>query len=318
MKMLDLFSGIGGFSLAAHWAGIETVAFCEQDKFCQTVLKKHWPNVPIVDDIFKLRGDEFGTIDIISGGFPCQPFSLAGKRRGTEDKRHLWPEMFRVISKARPAWVVGENVAGIINVALKGVLSDLESIGYQTQCFVIPACAMDAPHRRDRVWIMANTNERWRDGSQPQPNKREFKGSNEKENVPMANPAQGRIRRGEASGECGFTSCGGEVLADPFRFGWFGGTDHETGRMLPRRNEVEGCGEARREGKFKPGLGGMANGLPAWLDGYWPDEPKEIPRTGIKIPNRAARLKALGNAIVPQVVFMIFKYIMEVERMLHA
>jgi len=155
MKLLDLFSGIGGFSLAASWAGIETVAFCEKDAFCQQVLKKHWPSVPIVDDIFKLRGDEFGAIDIVSGGFPCQPFSVSGKRKGKDDDRHLWPEMLRVIKTARPTWVLGENVPGIIGLELDQVLSDLEGSGYETQALVIPACAVDAPHRRDRVWIMA-------------------------------------------------------------------------------------------------------------------------------------------------------------------
>lgn len=156
MRMLDLFSGIGGFSLAASWAGIETVAFCEKEPFCQNVLHKHWPEVPIVNDIYELRGDEFGAIDIISGGFPCQPFSFAGKREGKEDDRHLWPEMLRVIETAKPTWVLGENVAGIISLALDDVLSDLERIGYSTQAFVIPACAVDAPHRRDRVWIVAH------------------------------------------------------------------------------------------------------------------------------------------------------------------
>src|SRR5690349_20180105 len=105
LKLLDLFSGIGGFSLAASIPGIETVVFCERDNFCQKILKKHWPQIPIVDDIKNLRGDEFGKIDIVSGGFPCQPFSTAGKQRGKEDDRYLWPEMFRVIKTARPTWI---------------------------------------------------------------------------------------------------------------------------------------------------------------------------------------------------------------------
>ncbi|WBX81312.1 DNA cytosine methyltransferase [Virgibacillus salarius] len=118
MNFLDLFAGIGGISLAAEWAGIETVAFCEREPFCQKVLNKHWPDVPIFDDIRTLdkqaleeRGIDVGTIDIISGGFPCQPYSIAGKRKGTEDDRDLWPEMFRIIEEIKPAWVVGENVA---------------------------------------------------------------------------------------------------------------------------------------------------------------------------------------------------------------
>ena len=131
MKILDLFSGIGGFSLAADWLGWETVAFCEQDKFCQKVLAKHWPNIPIFDDIKKLKGDQFnGAIDMVVGGFPCQPWSTAGKRKGSDDHRHLWPEMLRVIKEVRPRWVIGENVAGIVNMALESVCADLEAEGF--------------------------------------------------------------------------------------------------------------------------------------------------------------------------------------------
>ena len=158
LKLLDLFSGIGGFSLAAQWTGkIETVGFCERDKFCKKILNKHWPSVPIYDDIFKLKGDEFETVDIISGGFPCQPFSVAGKRRSDKDDRFLWPEMLRIIKTIHPKWVVGENVAGIINLALDEVLSSLEAEGYTAETFIIPACAVNAPHRRDRVWIIAKS-----------------------------------------------------------------------------------------------------------------------------------------------------------------
>lgn len=153
---LDLFSGIGGFALAAQWAGCRTVAFCERDKFCQAVLKKHWPEVPCHEDICKLDGTQYRGVDLLTGGFPCQPFSCAGKRRGKEDDRYLWPEMLRVITEAGPDWVLGENVTGIINLELDGCISDLESAGYAVQAFVIPVCAVDARHRRDRVWILAH------------------------------------------------------------------------------------------------------------------------------------------------------------------
>jgi len=156
MRMLDLFSGIGGFSLAASWAGIKTVQFVENDKYCQRVLAKNFKGVPIHDDIKTFKGQP-GTADIVSGGFPCQPFSVAGQRRGTEDDRALWPEMFRIIQEVQPAWVLGENVAGIVSLELDNVLSDLEDEGYETQAFIIPACAVGAPHRRDRVWIVANS-----------------------------------------------------------------------------------------------------------------------------------------------------------------
>ena len=156
MKHLDLFSGIGGFALAARWAGIETVAFCEKDAFCQKVLKKHWPDVPIYDDIKDFDGTQFTGIDLLTGGYPCQPFSLAGKRKGEEDDRHLWPEMLRVIEQARPAFILSENVAGHVSMGLDDVLFDLESLGYAARPLIIPACAVDADHRRDRVWIIAH------------------------------------------------------------------------------------------------------------------------------------------------------------------
>ena len=154
MKMLSLFSGIGGIDLAAEWAGIETIAFCEIDPFCQKVLKKHWPDVPIFPDIKELRGEDIGTVDIVAGGFPCQPYSVAGKQGGKEDDRDLWPEMFRVIQETKPTWIVGENVAGFVNMELERTLLDLESEGYETQTLIIPACAVNAKHQRYRTFIV--------------------------------------------------------------------------------------------------------------------------------------------------------------------
>ena len=179
MRVLDLFSGIGGFSLGLERAGMETVAFCEIEDYPVKVLKKHWPDVPIAKDIRKLSynyktkeliydGEVIyvGPIDLICGGFPCQPFSVAGKQRGKEDDRHLWPEMFRLIKEIRPTWVVGENVAGFIKMALDDVLANLESEGYATRPFVIPACAVGAVHRRDRVWIVGYSEHNGWNGSE--------------------------------------------------------------------------------------------------------------------------------------------------------
>jgi len=157
LKVLDLFSGIGGFSLGLErTGGFETVAFCEIDPFCRRVLAKHWPGVPIHDDVRELTADAIGPVDIIVGGYPCQPFSTAGKRRGAEDDRHLWPEVHRLVAAIRPAWCLFENVAGHISMGLDEVLSDLEGEGYTCWPLVIPACGVDAPHRRDRVWIIAH------------------------------------------------------------------------------------------------------------------------------------------------------------------
>jgi DNA (cytosine-5)-methyltransferase 1 len=157
VKHLDLFSGIGGFALAARWVGIETVQFVEFDPYAQKVLAKNFPDVPIHGDIHDFKADEFCGVGLLTGGYPCQPFSLAGERRGKEDDRHLWPEMLRIIREARPDWVLAENVAGHVSMGLDEVLSDLENEGYTTQTLIIPACAKDAPHRRDRVWIIANS-----------------------------------------------------------------------------------------------------------------------------------------------------------------
>ena len=155
MKHLDLFSGIGGFALAAKWAGMQTVAFCEKETFPREVLSKNFPNILIHKDIFDLNGEDYAGIDIITGGFPCQPFSVAGSQGGEKDDRYLWPEMLRVVAQARPTWVVAENVAGLVPMALDSVQLDLESEGYTTRAVIIPACGKNAPHRRDRVWIIA-------------------------------------------------------------------------------------------------------------------------------------------------------------------
>ena len=157
---LSLFSGIGGLDLAAGWAGIQTVAQCEWAEYPTKVLEKRWPDVPRWKDIRTLTGESFyertgrRTVDIISGGFPCQPFSTAGKQRGKEDDRYLWPEMVRVIKELRPTWIVGENVAGIVRMALPDILSELEACGYRTRTFLVPACAVGARHRRYRVAIV--------------------------------------------------------------------------------------------------------------------------------------------------------------------
>jgi DNA (cytosine-5)-methyltransferase 1 len=154
---LDLFSGIGGFALAAQMVGgIKTVGFCEIDPWAQRVLAKNFPTVPICEDVKQLDPKNYGTIDLITGGYPCQPFSAAGERRGEEDARHLWPEMRRIIEAARPRWVLAENVAGHISMGLDEVLADLDAIGYAATATVIPACAVGAIHRRDRVWITAH------------------------------------------------------------------------------------------------------------------------------------------------------------------
>lgn len=247
MRHLDLFSGIGGFALAARWAGFETVAFCEIEEFPRKVLAKNFPGIPIHKDIRELDGGEYEGIELITGGYPCQPFSLAGKRSGKKDDRHLWPEMLRIITQARPAWVVAENVAGHLTMGLDKVLSELEAEGYSARPVIIPACAVNAPHRRDRIWIIANA------------------GGEQYKSHSFKNKRQGTEKLSKAA------------MAN-------------TTRKLQHRE-----GQARSAGRdessnssqwaFEPTMGRVAHGVPGRVD----------------------RLKSLGNAIVPQVVFEILK-----------
>lgn len=155
MNALSLFSGIGGLDLAAEWAGFKTVAFCERDEFCQKVLRKHWPDVRIFDDVRTLDTSELPAVDIVFGGYPCQPFSSAGQRKGASDERHMWPYMLDIVRRVKPAWVVGENVKGHISLGLDDVLDDMENEGFETRAFAIPAGAVKAPHSRERVFVVS-------------------------------------------------------------------------------------------------------------------------------------------------------------------
>lgn len=172
--VLDLFSGIGGFSLGLERTGFSTVAFCEIEDYPRKVLAKHWPGIPIYNDVRtltkeRLDADGIGPIDIICGGYPCQPYSNAGNRGGKEDDRALWPEAYRLVRELRPSWCIFENVAGHISMGLDETLSDLEREGYTAEPFVIPACAIGADHRRDRVWIIAYPNGEYGEQCAPEP-----------------------------------------------------------------------------------------------------------------------------------------------------
>jgi DNA (cytosine-5)-methyltransferase 1 len=169
---LGLFEGIGGFSLAAHWMGWKTLAWCEWNEFGQKVLRHHFPEAEGFGDITKTDFTKYANkIDILTGGFPCQPYSSTGKRKGKEDDRHLWPEMLRVIREVRPTWVVGENVPGILSwsrgMVVNEIKTDLENEGFTLlPPFIIPACAVNADHRRDRVWFVAHSNGKRLQGEQ--------------------------------------------------------------------------------------------------------------------------------------------------------
>tara|TARA_R110001606_G_scaffold7301_1_gene32300 strand:+ start:2033 stop:2986 length:954 start_codon:yes stop_codon:yes gene_type:complete len=310
LKVLDLFSGIGGFSLGLHrTGGFETVAFVERENYAQKVLAKNFPDIPIFDDVKDFGVEQtngLGRIDVVTGGYPCQPFSQAGQRRGAEDDRHLWPEMARIIRQCNPTWVVAENVAGHITMGLDEVLSDLESQGYATRPFVIPACAVDAPHRRDRVWIIAHAN-----------GKGESNGSEHGKRLEDVSHTNG-IDRGR-----------GEELGQPK-----GNTPRQpiidsrkllahSDSIRPQRereklNDVEPTRLCDRETKRTEGkrfsqqrLGGSLDGVSVWLDGTWEDG---IPRVSNGEKGRAERLKGLGNAVVPQIVTIIGYAILQAEK----
>jgi DNA (cytosine-5)-methyltransferase 1 len=270
---LDLFSGIGGFALAARWNGFRTVGFCDNEPYSQAVLKKHWPDVPVHGDIREVRGDLYAGVTLLTGGFPCQPFSVAGKQRGKRDDRYLWPEMLRVIREARPAWIIGENVAGIVNMALDQVHIDLEAEGYEVESLIVPACAVDAPHRRDRVWILANNQSRGRDSQAQQ-------------------KLDGEAHQRKKG--CGFNNCRKDV-ADAKGCGMEGGrADWKQVSQVPIGERVfgrNGSGGERKDWPVEPNVGRVAHG----------------------IPNRVAKLRGLGNAIVPQVAAEIIRCITQLE-----
>ena len=161
LRHVDLCSGIGGFSLGFEWAGLsKPILFCDTEKWCREILAKNFPNVPIVTDVKELANDPERLVpdcDILTAGYPCQPFSVAGKQKGSEDDRHIWPYILRIVAQKRPTWCVFENVYGHIALGLDKVLFDLESEGYSTRTFVVPACGVNAPHRRDRLWIIAHS-----------------------------------------------------------------------------------------------------------------------------------------------------------------
>lgn len=296
LRMLDLFSGIGGFSYAGEKlvGGYETVAFCEYDKHCQKVLRKHWPDTEIIDDVRELANDAErfrGSVDIICGGYPCQPFSAAGKRRGDKDDRHLWPEMLRIIQAVRPTWVIGENVAGHISMGLDEVLSDLEAEGYQARCFVIPAVAADARHRRDRCWVVGyselNGSSAAEVGGEPQ---EDGGGSSKGQGVAKQSARAGRPRDGQEVARGSGVKNVANAGCKPKRCAVTGFDNQPINSQTPQQR-------SKTRDRF-------ANG------GWWEPEPA-VGRVVNGIPGRVHRLKQLGNSIVPQVAARILWAIKE-------
>ena len=317
---LSLFSGIGGLDLAAEMAGMRTIGQCEWADYPRAVLEKHWPNLPRWRDIRTLTKESFyektglRTVDVISGGFPCQPFSVAGKRGGKDDDRYLWPEMLRVIRELQPTWVIGENVPGIVNLALDTVSADLEAEGYETQCFIIPACGVDAPHKRYRVAIVAHAINR----SGAVRRNGEF---SDAEADGRKGPDHRRGEEGVFAGKRRKDESANRGVADGVRTEVYG-TDSDAqsiccsrstdGKMLDA--EFTNCSsrEREREAKQVPRATRRASRThSAWEN--WPAEP-DVGRVADGIPNRVDRLKCLGNAVVPQQFYPIFEAIAEIEK----
>ena len=349
MLHISLFSGIGGFDLAAEWAGWTNIVSCEINPFGNKVLNHYWPDAyhhtdihtltieKINEELTKRRGANWRTNDIVlTGGFPCQPYSLAGKRLGKEDERHLWPQMLRVIQEVKPTWIVGENVHGLINwsdgLVFNEVQTDLETQGYEVQAFVLPACAADAPHRRDRVWIVAH-----------------------RDSAPTKHTIQaGRNLLTSESGERAFTNANGngqqrsngkhEVNAseggqyaqrDTIEGAKYGFTAYAAniGQEQPRNTRKrrsglkDSCSYEKRFSTYTNGIrqsgekhGHQESGFScenskgiSWHN--FPTEPPVCSRDdgfstkldGITFPKwRNESIKAAGNAIVPQIAFRIF------------
>jgi len=302
-KLLDLFSGIGGFSLGAEANGIPTVAFVEKDPFCQKVLRKHWSNTPIISDIRTVKGEDYETdgVTIVSGGFPCQPFSQAGKRKGTDDDRYLWDETLRVVTETKPRWFIGENVDGLVNIqdgmVLRQVQDDLEKEGFQVQCLVVPASGIGAWHQRKRVWIIghnvSNTIGELSDGCSgtTRHSESELKGmvSDEAKNW---NKVWGETKRcDQQTGSRGDVSnTNGERLQ---------GHGVQTNMEVEER-QVSSIGSPQKQYTWwqtESKLRGVPHGISYELD-----------------KDRANRIKALGNSIVPQIAYQLFKSIVTVTK----
>lgn len=312
MTHASLFSGIGGFDLAAEWAGWTNAFNCEIDPFCRKVLKYHFPDAEQYEDIrtadFTIWRDH---IDVLSGGFPCQPFSLAGKRKGTEDDRYLWPEMLRVIRTVRPRWVVGENVFGIVNwsegMVFDKVCSDLEAAGYEVQPYIIPACGVGAPHRRDRCWFVAHRTDA---------------------SIETMREGQDGVHAVGAAADTDSNRCRIGAYQPESVSGSCRPTDNRTGGSNGTSADTYGCYEfqsSAQSSQTQERITQNGNGkrrIPDWSG--FPTESPVCDRNdgfpgelaGISFPAWCREsIKACGNAIVPQVALQIFETINKYEKL---
>lgn len=317
MNHASLFSGIGGFDLAAEWMGWTNVFNCEWEEFPRKVLKHHFPNAIQHEDVKELDATAYaGRVDILTGGFPCQPYSTAGKRKGKEDERHLWPEMLRVIRECAPRYVVGENVRGLVNwnggVVFEEVCADLEAEGYSVQPFLLPACGVGAPHRRNRVWFIGHSDNARRSDGHGQVQSEDGEVRQRDDGAQSCDPSggtatdpSGSIRRNSKKGaNRRFEQDKKREKSAGLEFAGYGRTsnasDTDDGSrpqdaVRTRRQKLAMLSWS--EFPTVPSVCGGDDGLPKELD-------------GITFPKwRRESIKAYGNAIVPQVAHEIFKAI---------
>jgi len=324
LRHFDVCSGIGGFSLGFRWAALsEPVAFCEIDPYCQKVLAKNFPNIPIFNDVKELvndRPESTRTIpdhDILTSGYPCQPFSVAGQRRGEEDERNIWRFVFEIVKRKHPTWCVFENVYGHIAMGLDQVLHDMESEGYSTQTFVVPACSLNAPHKRDRLWIVGNSehdgslaskirrgNQETSRGTSQGQNQAEqsSRTSRRKDNVTLADTKSEGLQGLDKHSPT--ISTERDEITD---IGTKGSRDKNVAntKCMGRESRTSVREELAREeshGKFnnRSTDGSAQKRARSW----WDVEPN-VGRVAYGIPSRVDRLRGLGNAIVPQIAMQI-------------
>lgn len=353
MKALSLFSGIGGLDLAAEACGIKTVAFCEIEEFPVSILKKRWPDVPIYDDVRKIKGDEFierlGTVDVVHGGFPCQDLSVAGKRAGLVCGREytrsgLWYEMLRIISELRPRFVVGENVRGAISLALDEVQRGLETENYEVRTFLIPASAVGAPHQRERIFVLGIRKDvleiegEYRERSDGNwlgdTDSALFQGSKESRVLRKAQVESGLA--GQVPGTAWRTPDAnadrGAMSEELYQRRVKNGEPININAQVAHVTREAQTAQTEGHGQLNPAWVEQLMGYPdGWTDpdcdepmpwAGWPARPGEQqypyehPRTVVGMPNRAKRLKALGNSVVPQQAEPIFRTIQFIDYMI--
>jgi len=310
MNHLDLFSGIGGFALALEKVGFKTVGFCEVDPYCRLLLQKHWKGVTIHNDIKKLEAKDIKEpIDILTGGFPCQPYSVAGKQKGTDDNRYLWPDMFRVIKEIKPTFIIAENVRGIVNIqdgmVFETVCSDLESEGFEIQPFIIPAAGVGAPHKRERVWIVGYSEHngsltaKIRGG-----NKETNAGSQKGENQTIKSQRTSRSNNDE------IMENSRRALRQGAKFSKENANEsrQENANQLERSSSTPEHNVADSKGVHVQGQQSGSGQEQSRRESWWEFEPN-VGRVANGVPGRVHRLKGLGNSIVPQIAEEIGKAI---------